>query len=335
MSYDVKILLDSVNPAGVRLTTWELTYPRFVHAELMTHRVFSRSSASSRAIPYKTMRDRIVNDPVMPVWWGKNQAGMQAEVPMSLAEIVVAEQTWVRGMKRAVETADELHTLGAHKQIVNRVTEPWMWITVIMSTTCHANWFEQRDHKAAQPELRHFAAYMHDLYWSMKPKFLPAGEWHMPLLDDREQLVSEGFTSVKPTFDYGYGDGGLRFLPVSLSDFDNTLQAISAGRCARTSYLTHHGKRDPKEDVGLFQRMSGASPSHRAPLEHVAQSMASSPSAIATLDHDFTGNAFFGNFQGFKQLRGFVPNEAGPPEPRFDANGDCINYDPVTRKLRA
>ena len=78
MITDAKIILDSVGPNDARLTTFELTYPRMVHAELMTHRMFSRNSASSRAIPTEKLLARIEEDPVLPVWWGKNQSGMQA-----------------------------------------------------------------------------------------------------------------------------------------------------------------------------------------------------------------------------------------------------------------
>lgn len=336
MAYDVKILLDSVNPAGVRLVTWELTYPRFVHAELMTHRVFSRSSASSRAIPYKKMRDRIIDDPVCPVWWGKNQAGMQALEEFEGEEAYAIERKWLDARMNAVFYADRLSDAGLHKQIVNRVVEPWMWITVIMTTTYHSNWFEQRDHKDAQPELRHFAAMMHDAYWAQRPRFLPAGSWHMPLLPDRDKLVSEGFKDVGPTFAYDPDSSyAMSPLNVPMASFDGTLQAISAGRCARVSYLNHDGKRDPNEDIKLFQRMAGNNPAHRAPLEHVALSMGSHPKVVEELSEDVCGLARYGNFQGFKQLRHFVPNEAGPPEPRFDASGECVNYDPVSRKPRA
>lgn len=81
--YSTRVLKDSVAPCGKRLTTWELTYPRFVHAELMTHRLFSRNSASSRAIPTEKLIERVEKDPAMPIFWGKNQKGMQAEVEMS------------------------------------------------------------------------------------------------------------------------------------------------------------------------------------------------------------------------------------------------------------
>lgn len=307
-----KILLDSVNIAGVRLVTWELTYPRFVHSELMTHRVFSRSSASSRAIPIGKMLERVMMNPAMPYKWGKNQSGMQATENFIGEDAEKAKNLWLYARDQAVHSATQLRGFGLHKQIVNRVVEPWMWIVVIMSTTYHANWFEQRDHEAAEPSLGHLAGLMRHEYWYNKPRFVKPGDWHMPLLPDRDQLEREGFKQQDDPM-RGY-----------------SLQMVSAGRCARVSYLNHHGIRDPQEDITLFQKMAGSAPSHRAPLEHVARSME---------DHFGYGESplcveRFGNFQGWKQLRHYVPNEAGPPEPRFNPEtGDCVNYDPVTRRL--
>ncbi len=313
MGYGVKVLLDSVNVKGVRLVSWELTYPRFVHSELMTHRVFSRSAASSRAIPIEKMIGRIETDPAMPVKWGKNQAGMQADEVFEGKDVTDAIQLWLGARNDAVKHARKMQLFGLHKQIVNRVTEPYMWITTLMTTTFHANWFEQRDHSAAEPSLAHMATLMHYAYWLSKPTFIQPGDWHMPLLPDRAALESEGYDVSNESGLYAFHE-----TPYA----GGSLQHISGGRCARVSYLNHNGIRDPQDDVQLYRRMAGSAPAHRAPLEHVAQS------------RDSTDR--FGNFEGWKQLRHFIPNEAGPPEPRFNPEtGECLNYDPVTRQLRA
>lgn len=324
MAYEVKILADSVNLAGVRLVTWELTYPRFVHAELMTHRRFSRSSASLRAIPVKKMLARIENDPVIPIKWLKNQAGMQGfeelnaetgsffccrsqgdgEKILDLADITassqdsegdVAERVWRRAARESVAAAQALDMLGVHKGIVNRLVEPWMWITIIMSTTHHANWFALRDHPMAEIHLQKFAAEMHAQYWNARPKYVRPGAVHTPLMEDMGKLVGEGFS-------------------------EDDLTKIAVGRCARVSYLNHDGVRDPREDIALHDKLRSASPPHMAPFEHVATSMADSK--------------VYGNFHGWKQIRHELPNEAGPPEPLFTQEGDCLNYDSVTRRCR-
>ena len=63
-----KIIADSINSKRCRLTSWVLEYPRFIHAEIMIHRVFSRNAASSRAIPTEKIIQNIIDDPAMPVW---------------------------------------------------------------------------------------------------------------------------------------------------------------------------------------------------------------------------------------------------------------------------
>lgn len=243
MAYEVKILRDSIAPNGKRLTTWELTYPRFVHAELMTHRLFSRNSASSRAIPIEKMIERVQTDPAMPVYWGKNQTGMQAATELSGQEKRQAVMRWLDARDAAVRYARDLQLIGAHKQIANRLIEPWMWITVILSATEFANWFHLRDHKDAQPEIREVAARMNALYKSDEPTRVEIGEWHLPLT----------------------GFAGDETLPL------NDLIRVSVGRCARVSYLTHQGTRDTEADIRLCDRL--ASSGHWSPFEHVAEAM--------------------------------------------------------------
>ncbi|MGH9160931.1 MAG: FAD-dependent thymidylate synthase, partial [Vicinamibacteraceae bacterium] len=160
MPYRADVLLDSVSPAGCRLTTFVLTYPRFVHAELLTHRVFSRNSSSSRAIPVRKLLEQVAAEPVVPVWWGKNQPGMQARAELEPAQQEEARRLWLEARDQAVAIAGKFTALGGHKQIVNRLLEPWMWITVILSGTTYENFFGLRCHLDAQPELRTLAEMM-------------------------------------------------------------------------------------------------------------------------------------------------------------------------------
>ena|SRR3990172_10692569 len=100
--YSARILCDSesiyhkIGEHGNRLTTMEITYPRFVHSELMTHRMFSRNAASSRAIPISKMIEAVERDPVIPVWWGKNQSGMQARKELDSYEKEIAISRWLK-----------------------------------------------------------------------------------------------------------------------------------------------------------------------------------------------------------------------------------------------
>ncbi len=242
MSYEAKILLDSQGPTlGTRLTTWELTYPRFVHAEFMTHRMFSRNAASSRAIPIEKMIERVMEDPAMPVWWGKNQKGMQAQEELSPSDAAYARATWLSQRDSAVSAARYMIDLNVHKQITNRLLEPWMWITVICSATTFSNFFHLRCHPDAQPEIKYLADMMQAEYYSHKPTRVEEGDWHLPLIQDDEH---ETFTT-------------------------SYLKKLSVARCARVSYLTHDGRRDHDADIQLHDRL--VSSGHWSPFEHVAQ----------------------------------------------------------------
>lgn len=239
--YSVRIRADSQNLTWRRLTTMEITYPRFVHSEFMTHRVFSRNAASSRAIPTSKMLERVETNPVMPVWWGRNQAGMQADEELNAAARADAIEVWLAARDSALEHARALLEIGAHKQIVNRILEPWMWITVLVSSTDWANFFGLRCHPAAQPELRRIADMMFEAYHTGgPPRRLEDGEWHLPFLEDREQIPESKWS------------------------------AVSTGRCARISYLNHDGIRDYEEDIRLHDKLKSQEPGHWSPFEHIA-----------------------------------------------------------------
>lgn len=274
MAYKTKIILDSVcNETGKRITTFELTYPRFIHSELMTHRLFSRNSASSRAIPVKKMLDQIVNDPAIPKFWGKNQAGMQAAEELTGSALDAAKSAWLAARDEAVSFAEYLNGdgIGLHKQIANRITEPWMFITVLVTSTEWDNWYRLRDSEFAQPEIAWVARDMRRIHMESNPQVLRTHNWHLPFIDDKDRW---------DTIEYGCEDLQLE-----------ALKKISAGRCARVSYLTHDGKRDVNEDIILAERLMKSG--HWSPFEHCAQA----------LDRDETR---VGNFLGWRQYRAEV-----------------------------
>lgn len=285
MGYDCKILLDSINTVGDRLTTFQITYPRFVHSELMTHRVFSRNSSSSRAIPIEKMIQQVENDPVIPVYWGKNQRGMQAKEELEGFEKDRAITRWLYARDQAIANAKEMIYQSVHKQIVNRLLEPWMWITVIVSSTEYNNFFNLRCHKDAQPEIAKIAYMMLEKYKKSTSVQLPNGVWHLPLVPDRDQILNDLMRSYPSRYN---------------SEFACTyLKKISVGRCARVSYLTHDGKRDPQADIDLHDNRllhpsSPDDPDHMSPFEHVAMA---SPGERS------------GNFTGWHQYRKDFPNE--------------------------
>ncbi|GAB3766974.1 FAD-dependent thymidylate synthase [Microlunatus parietis] len=242
MGYGAKIIADSVSAAGHRLVTMEVTFPRLVLAEFNTHRMFSRNSASSRAIPVKTQLTRVRDNPFVPDVWGRNQAGMQAEREVGEATAAAAREAWLAARDRAVEQAERLLALKIHKQLANRLLEPFLWHTVIVTATDWSNFFALRANPEAQPEIGRVAALMQQAYGSGTPAVVGEGDWHLPLLQPEEY------------------DGS----------FEHTEQArqVSAARCARVSYLTHDGRRDLDADLKLYRRLVESG--HLSPLEHVA-----------------------------------------------------------------
>lgn len=279
---EVKILADSITDGGSRLVTWEWTYPRMIHSEIMTHRALSRNSASSRAIPAAKLRERVESFPAIPVHWGANQKGMQADT--EIADTEAAMNWWLRGRNLMANHHREGERLGLHKQIVNRVIEPWMRITVIVSATDHANLFHLRKHKDAEPNFQVIASKSWELFHENTPTYRAPGEWHLPLIYLDDSLEA-----------FGMAFGGVPYIDV--------LKKVSVGRCARVSYLTHDGKRDLKEDIELHDRLAktaslGEDPMHASPFEHVAVAVG--------------GRQRIGNFEGWKQYRKFFTYENGP-----------------------
>lgn len=270
---EVKTLADSVGPSGKRITTQLWTYPRFIHSEIMTHRMLSRNSSSSRAIPTRALIQRVIDDPVIPMYIGKNQKGMQAGEDLSEAQRSAAIDAWLQARNNAVKSAHDLLDLGVHKQVVNRLIEPWMWITVVVTATEWNNFFALRDHEAAEPHFQDLARKVRAAQEASMPRPLAVGEWHLPFIDFDDEI--------------------------DLSLSKEYLIKISVGRCARVSYLTHEGKRDPKEDIALHDRLIVQKPAHASPSEHQA-------CALETAER-------VGNLVGWKSYRmGFVKGESVP-----------------------
>jgi thymidylate synthase ThyX len=255
MAFECKVAADSLAPCGSRLTTFIVTYPRAIHSEIMTHRMLTKSSASSRAIPTEKLIQRVLDDPWIPEYIGANQKGMQAGTELPEWKRTAAVGEWLTCRDAAVAQARQLVALGAHKQIVNRILEPWMFITVIISGTEWDNFFGLRTHEAAEPHFQHIARMMRDAREASTPKVLVKGDWHLPLIFDEDY---EAAILADPTH------------PTTVME---NLVKISVGRCARVSYLNHEGKRDVQADIDLHDRLMVQRPLHAAPAEHVAQAM--------------------------------------------------------------
>ena len=304
MDFEAKILADSISPHGDRLTTLEATFPRFILAEFNTHRVFSRNSASSRAIPVAKQLRRVLESPYIPLEFGSNQPGMQAGPPLAGTAKATAEAEWLAARDDAVRHVLALMTsprfvaehddledcleaareamqdsphpfwLNVHKQVANRLLEPFMWHTVIVTSTCWDNFWNLRCHEDAQPEIREIAISMRSALDRSEPDELGEGEWHLPLTGAADRLEAKS---------------------------EEELIKVSVGRCARVSYLTHDGKRDLAADVRLYDRL--LSSGHMSPMEHIARPMA---------ETELEEAEWCGNFRGWCSHRKLIPGEENP-----------------------
>lgn len=291
-----KIIADSIGEHGIRLTTMEVTMHRFILAEMNTHRAFSRNSASSRAIPFMKTLGRVQSPDTRcyPIYWGKEQRGMQSGEEFTDYETPALMGEWDNARHYATHYAGELHNMGLHKSLVNRLLEPFMWHTAIITATDWDNFFWQRCHPDAQPEMKAVADEMQRAYYTHNPKALAYGEWHLPYISSHDWQELQAPPML---------------MPQSLAV--EQLKRVSTARCARVSYLTHDGNRDLTIDLGLFEKLKGSG--HWSPFEHVAM-----PITINVgYERQGAGSDYVGNFRGWKQFRkefrdenrtNFVPN---------------------------
>lgn len=273
-----RIIADSIGPSGVRLTTFVLTYPRFIHSEFMTHRMISKNAASSRAIPCKKTRAAVMKEPAMPCSFSLNQAGMQGAGDISPFKQKIATGLWKLAGLVMCGFHWTLEKLGVHKQHANRILEPWLHMTVIATGTDWNNFFGLRCHPMAQPEFQALAKDMWLSYCTSAPEVLKEGEWHLPYVDKIEVEMEELEQQAEPR---GGPRGYVR---------------KSVARCARVSYLTHEGKKSSfHEDFQLYNRLLGSAPIHASPAEHQAQATSS--------------KAYSGNLRGWTQFRKTLEGE--------------------------
>lgn len=244
-----KIIADSISAInGKRITTFELQYPRFIHSELMTHRLFSRNAMSSRAVPIEKMISQVENDPAKPVHWGKNQSGMQAKEELDGLNLSSVKSMWQLAAKEVASFAAAMDYQGAHKQVVNRILEPFQLMKTVLTATEFDNFFWLRKHEDAQPEIKELAERMYEqLEWNkLLTVELDAGDWHTPY------------------YEAGY------WLKEDKTPLEDAL-AISSSCCAQVSYRLLDDSIEKARKV--YQRLVESTPVHASPFEHQATPM--------------------------------------------------------------
>lgn len=304
--YEAKILKHSVSKAGIELVTFEVEYPHAVHKDVMTHR-WARNFKSFRAVPPEILLKEIARDPFRPEEFNGRVKGMGRGE--AIREQALANVLWDDYVDYCMTLARKMLRLNIAKEQINFVLQDLCSIRGIVTTTMPqlTNFFnlrldvDENGDPRARKEVYKVAQMMHHAYLASTPDPLFSG-WHLPLVKDEEIIA----TIPSPmTIDH----------PVWSPDWE-FWKKVSVGRCARVSYLTHDGIRDPEKDVALHDQL--LTNGHMSPFEHQGQ-------PIMEPWYDTTKTGSFG--YGWKQYRKFIPGEAvyksdayGEPEGTYVIN---------------
>ena len=346
MKIDAKIVAHSKSSVtGKEIITWELVYPRFIHSEFLTHRLFSRNAASSRAIPVAKMLEMVREHPAMPVRFGANQAGMQdkgvdhdamisgwdgngigGKIGDFIPDCFTPKGAWTMAARTAAMWAEVFAAAGYHKQIANRLIEPYQWMKTVMTATEDDNWFWLRDHNDADPTIHALASVMWEAKQNSVPTVLEPGEWHLPYVTARRQhWRTEG--DFGPMMYWDFRSGTMLTLKQA--------KAVSASCCAQVSYRKLDDTLEKAQMV--YQRLVGSEPVHASPFEHQATPMEATNKWDCTDDGvnvpkmpwtweegithiDRKNNFWSGNFKNWIQHRQLIPDNV------------CNNYVPSTKE---
>lgn len=295
-----KVLADSTSSeTGQRIVTFELEYPRIIHSENMTHRVASKNSASTRAVPTPKAVEHVRNNTFMPVWWGKNQSGMSAREELNAPVIIngvslTREEAWLQLRDVTCQYVEAFHEAGYHKQIIARPLEVFSIHKIVYTATDYSNFFWLRDHEDAQPEIQVLAREMKAAYQSSITTLLNLGDWHTPYYKNG-YWREVGDTKVDA---YGYTR-------------DQALK-ISTSMCAQVSYRV--GDATIEKADNIYVKLMGGDVVHASPLEHQASP---TPATVPWTDipgvtHiDKQGRIWSGNLCNWIQHRQLIMEEKG------------------------
>lgn len=228
------------------------------NCEILTHRMLSKNCSSSRAIPIEKMLGHIEKNMAMPVYFGRNRSGMQAVEEIEDKE--PALRFWENSFKGVKSTVNLLTKLGLHKQIANRLTEPYQMMKVVCTATDWDNFFNLRIDKDAQPELVMLADKMFNAMRDSQPKILKEGQWHLPYVDSIEYAEGDGGYDEHENNQWCHIKGN----GITLADAIK----ISVASCAAVSYRTENMTLDKADKI--FDMLINAEKLHSSPFEHIA-----------------------------------------------------------------
>ena len=318
-----KVICDSISEQGIRLTTFEIEYPRIVMSEFNTMRAISKNSSSSRAIPVSKMLEHTKNINLKPVYFGSKKSGMQAGDELQGDALDKVKLLWEEALDYASYYSETLDRLGVAKEVCNRLVEPFQLVKVVCTATDWDNFFNLRLHPDADPNICMLAYKMYQAMQKSKPIELKVGEYHLPYVGVDRWGEELKYYVIETSFDddQSYGMKYEKYLTLE--------QAIklSAASCASVSYRTE-GMTLEKADK-IFDMLIKAEVVHSSPLEHCATPVskeveiensdyltvgfinkASDPN---TWEDGIThmnkqGQLCSGNLRGFIQYRHLLPN---------------------------
>lgn len=275
------IVKHSTSRQNIPIVSVHAVYQRFILPEVNTHRVFTRNTRSSRAVPISRLISEVRNNPAVPISWGANKPGMQAGEGLDEPSQASARAAWCDAANRAADAAEYLAKIGLHKQVTNRVLEPFVWAHTLITATDWDNFFAQRLHESAQPEIHSLALCIAKAIQGSTPTLLEPRQWHLPYVtqDELEQ----------------YG---------GLTDPKGVLRKLSAARCARISYAPFDGSASVDAEIERYNKLVGSSPIHASPCEHQA-----SPDEYDGHHGRWYDARFHGNFYGWVQFRKLLLGE--------------------------
>lgn len=303
-----KVVCDSISEQGHRITTFELEYNRYIHGELLTNRMFSRNCSSSRAIPIKKMIEYTQNNMAMPLYYGSAKSGMQAGE--ELESTWLPKLLWKSGFYVSKNIVKAMDKLKLHKQIPNRLLEPWQMIKVVVTATDFDNFFNLRIEGAAQPEIAMLAHKMYQAREDSKPKLLKEGQYHLPYVDSIDYVEGDGGYGEYENDQWYHLNGN----GISLEEAIR----ISAASCAAQSYRTESMTLEKANKI--FDMLVKDKTLHASPFENIAtpihytnKGMMINEKNPVTWQKGIThidrkGDLHSGNFKGWIQYRHLLDN---------------------------
>lgn len=321
-----KVICDSISEQGVRLTTFEIEYPRIVMSEFNTHRSVSKNSSSSRAIPVSKMLEHTKNINLKPVYFGSKKSGMQAGEELIGQSLTDAQAVWEGALTNAVADAKLLDNIGVAKEVTNRLVEPFQLVKVVCTATDWDNFFNLRLHPDADPNICMLAYKMYKAMEESKPYELKQGEWHLPYVETEHWGEDIKYFVFEVSFDddQSYGMKCEKYLTL-----DEAIK-ISAASCASVSYRTE-GMTLEKADK-IFDMLIKAEVVHSSPLEHCATPVKPKYNELGDVRVNCSepqsweegvthmnkqGQLCSGNLRGWVQYRHLLPNNTSW---KFDYN---------------